>query len=100
MLNIYFFNKISKIEELFKENIFNKNIKIEGENSQYKSSSSSSVKIDFFKKDNTEYKYSLEIYSHDYIEVTIPLNSSNYKYKTILYDIDTTLEYLNFHVSR
>lgn len=98
MLNIYFFDKISKIEQLFKENIFNKNIKIEGENSIDKSSSS--VKIDIFKKDNTEYKYSLEIYSHDYIEVTIPLNSSNYKYKTILYDIDTTLEYLNFHVSR
>lgn len=87
MLNIDYFNKISEIDILFCNNIYKKNKTID-----------SRIELLYNKIDNIVHEYKIIIYRDNNIDVTIPINNSNYKYQTKLYNIDDVYNYLELHL--
>ena len=90
MLSIEYYKMIQMIEDLFDNNTY---IKKNNKNSNY-------IEINITKIDNKDYKYIVKIYStNNDIEITIPINNSNYNFKTILYDINSVYNYLYLHTN-
>ena len=89
MLNIDYFNIITHIDRLFKNNDYYCKQLIE-----YKTGA---IYYEFIKNDNIEYKYSIIIYNDNYIKVTIPIKNSNFKYSTYLENILMVYNYLYIH---
>lgn len=88
MLNIDYFSILKEIDSLFNDKLYRKEKSIEKE---------SAITMSFIKHDNIEDRYKIKIHNHDYIEVTIPIKDSNYKYTTYMYNIENVYNYLYLH---
>ena len=88
MLNIDYFSILKEIDSLFNDKLYRKEKSIKKEGI---------IKMLFIKIDNIEDRYKIKIHNHDYIEVTIPIKNSNYKYTTNIYNIENVYNYLYLH---
>ena len=88
MLNIDYFSILKEIDSLFNDKLYRKEKSIEKE---------STITMSFITRDNIEDRYRIKIHNHDYIEVTIPIKDSNYKYTTYMYNIENVYNYLYLH---
>ncbi len=89
MLNIDYFSILKEIDSLFNDKLYRKEKSIKKEGI---------IKMLFIKIDNIEDRYKIKIHNHDYIEVTIPIKNSNYKYTTNIYNIENVYNYLYLHI--
>ncbi len=88
MLNIDYFSILKEIDSLFNSKLYRKEKSIEKEGI---------IKMLFIKIDNIEDRYRVKIHNNSYIEVTIPIKNSNYKYTTNIYNIENVYNYLYLH---
>lgn len=90
MLSIDYFNIIREIETLFCCNTYTK----------YKNINTidRSIQLIYKKKDNIDYEYNIVIYKDIDIAITIPIDNSNYKYKTNIDNIENVYNYLLYHL--
>ena len=89
MLNIEYLNVLKEIDSLFNNRLYYKNKEI--------NESENIIKMLFKKQDNCEDLYSVIIKPNNFIEVTVPIKNSNYKYKTKMYGIEDVYNYLYLH---
>ena len=94
MLNIDYFNKIKKINKIFSDIDFTKNLVIKDK----KFTKNKIIKLVFIRKNNSEDKYSVLIYNDWNIKVTIPIKNSNYKYTSSFDNIESVYIYLHLHI--
>ena len=90
MLSIDYFNILKEIETLFCCNTYTKYKKID--------TIDRSIKLVYKKKDNIDYEYNIIIYNDINISITIPIDNSNYKYKTKIDNIENVYNYLLYHL--
>ena len=91
-MNTYFSNYIVKIDKLFTKDIYRSQISNKSDTESYMQT------LIYTKKDNSETKYIINIYSEWHIEITVPIKNSNYLYITTLYNIEDVYNYLKIHI--
>ena len=91
-MNTYFYNYIVKIDKLFRKDIYQSQISNKSDTESYIQT------LIYTKKDNSETKYIINIYSEFYIEITVPIKYSNYLYTTSLNNIEDVYNYLKIHI--
>tara|TARA_Y100000591_G_scaffold320220_1_gene333303 strand:+ start:125 stop:400 length:276 start_codon:yes stop_codon:yes gene_type:complete len=91
-MNTYFSNYIVKIDKLFTKDIYRSQISNKADTESYMQT------LIYTKKDNSETKYIINIYSEWHIEITVPIKNSNYLYITTLYNIEDVYNYLKIHI--
>lgn len=90
MLSIDYFNIIREIDTLFCYNTYTKYKKI--------NTTDATIELVYKKKDNIDYEYNIIIYKDRDIDITIPIDKSNYKYKTKIDNIENVYNYLLYHL--